>query len=431
MSVPATGDITLTGINTVFGKVTTFSLNSYAGTTVYDVTTGASTTLGATSVGSMRTAFVNTTPLGKVAKPTITVAENASVASGTLTNCVTISWSTPGGATPSGYTAQVSTDGTTFTALTTPTSTSTTHTPTSNTRYWYRIRATTAGANGAWSTASGAAVFPNQTTTPTFTPPTTSTYITFTGAAGGVASGSSDLYRAFGIRFANLQGLSTLPTYTMSFGTAGGQKNAGGGFASINVGGFYYTGGGAGGYGYNTNCGGGGGASIIVSGYGYLVVGGGGGQGDKGWAGFAGGAGGASLSSSAGTDGVGDGSSIGGTGAGHGGTAGGGGGGGGSGANANGYSGTSGGLHALSLSVGSGGEGVSDGNYGGGGGGGGWGGGGGGAAAANNPGWSGRYFAGGGGGGSTVLSATSPFASVTASGTAATYVCGGWAYAVW
>lgn len=437
MSVPASGDVTLTGINSVFGKAVGFSLASYAGTIAYDATTGAAVTLAVPI--TMRSSFLNKTPLGKVGKPTITVTENATVAGGTLTNCVTISWSAPAGATPTGYTVQVSTDGSTFTALSTPTGTSTTHTPTSNTRYWYRVRATTATANGAWSSNSGVAVFPNQTGAPTFIPPTSTTNFTFTGAAGGVGATSSYSERALGIKFSNLQVLASLPTYTMSFGGAGGSRNAGASFTSFNTG-FLYFSGGAGGNGWNTNCGGGGGASVIATSSGYLITGGGGGQGDKGLWGYTGGRGGATISSSgtAGADGTGDNSVIGGTGAGRGGRADGLGGSGGSGANANGGAGTATTIAigtpfpgATTIVVGSGGVGVTDNNYGGGGGGGGWGGGGGGAAAANNPGWGGRYFAGGGGGGSTFWSTPSPFASVTSAGAVSTYACGGWAYAVW
>ncbi len=442
MSVPASGNVTLTGINSVFGKAVGFSLASYAGTIPCDVTTGAETSLALPI--TMRSSFLNKTPLGRVGKPTIAVAENATIAGGTLTNCVTISWSAPGGATPTGYTVEVSTDGSTFATLSNPTSTSITHTPISNVRYWYRVRATTATANGAWSSNSGAAVFPYQTITPQFIPPTTTTYITITGAAGGRGAGASDFYRSKSVRFSNMQVSASLPTYTMSFGGVGADRNAGAGFTSFTTG-FLYFSGGAGGNGNNINAGGGGGASVIANPSGYLIIGGGGGNGDSGRIGGGNGGGnggtGTLSSSDAGVAGA-DGSVnavVGGTGAGRGGTAFGNGGSGGSGANANGAPGTET-VTAIGIpfpgattnTVGSGGAGTSDGNFAGGGGGGGWGGGGGGAAASNQPGWGGQFFAGGGGGGSSYSSNTgSLFNAASIVGSSVSYASSGWCYATW
>lgn len=427
MSVPATGNITLSGINTVFGKAVGYSLATYNGTTIYDVGTGTSTAIAKPI--SMRT-FANKTPLGRVGKPTISVAENASVAAGTLTNCVTISWSVPSGATPTAYTVEVSTDGTTFTALSTPTTTSTTHTPSSNTRYWYRVRATTTGAVGAWSSNSGVAVLPySSSSVATFTPPSTQTFVTITGAPGGIGVlDTSSTYRAFGIRFADLQVGST-NIFTFGFGGKGGSGTAGAAPPSFTIGTKTFSGG-IGGTGWNSNAGGGGGATVVaVNGTSFMVIGGGGGASDTSREVNGGIAGGYSFSS-----GVANGSNGGFTGT-KGAAAGGGtsyGGAGGQGANANAQSGASFSSNSASVVLGYGGYGVTNGTYAGGGGGGGYSGGGGGAAAANDDQWGGQYFAGGGGGGSSYFYYLGPpFFPAPSGGSPVSYVSSAWAYAKW
>lgn len=426
MSVPATGNITLSGINTVFSNAVGYSLATYNGTTVYDVGTGTSTAIAKPI--SMRT-FANKTPLGRVDKPTITVSETANVASGTsLSGCITISWTTPTGATPTGYAVEWSTDGTTFTALSTPTNTSTTHSPTSNTRYWYRVRATKTGSVGAWSSNSGAAVFPYKTTVATFTPPTSSTLITITGAAGGQGDASSGVYSAYGIKFSNLQG-NPAATYTLAFGGAGSGQGGGAGITSFTLGGTTFSGG-NGGTGQNTRAGGGGGASIIAAnGSSFFIVGGGGGASDTRRE-YYGGCAGSNLDSwnitAIGSDGgftgtkgaaAGGGSSIGGAG--------------GQGANANAQTGGTFFSNSTTVTLGFGGYGVTNGTYAGGGGGGGYSGGGGGAAADNDRDWGGQYFAGGGGGGSSYYQYTPFLSSPTPGAKTTIYRSPGWAYATW
>jgi hypothetical protein len=432
MSVPASGNVTLTGINSVFGKAVGFSLASYAGTIAYDVTTGAAGATLAVPI-TMRSSFLNKTPLGKVGKPTITVTENAAVAGGTLTNCVTISWSAPTGATPTGYTVEVSTDGSTFATLSNTASTSVTHTPTSNQSYWYRARATTATANGAWSSNSGAAVFPYSTSPIIFYPPVLATF-TMIGAAGGKGlSTSYPVAQTYGTRVTGLAFNDAYQT-RIAFGGAGGNGTAGAAFPSFTLGNTWS--GGAGGTGWNANAGGGGGASIIVtSGFGFLIVGGAGGGGDSGkWYGKPGGQAGNAwfswtgylFAQAAGSDGgwtttagaPARGGSISGGGAG------------GQGANRNAPAGGNG----TGYTLGAGGNGTSDDATAGGGGGGGWNGGGGGACAENQPGWGGQYQSGGGGGGMSLMSQTGIFNVVTpnpAISTIVSYPSSGWAFSTW
>ena len=432
MSVPASGNVTLTGINTVFGKATGFSLASYASSNTYDVTTGTGSTLALPI--TMRSSFLNKTPLGKVAKPTIVVTENATVAAGTLTNCVSISWSAPTGATPTGYTVEVSTDGTTFTVLSNPTSTSITHTPTANQSYWYRVRAKTTGAVGAWSSNSGVAVFPYSSSPIAFTPPVLATF-TMIGAAGGKGAATNyPVAQTYGTRVTGLAFNDAWQT-RIAFGGAGGSGTAGAGITTFSFGNNTWSGG-AGGAGWNVNAGGGGGASIIVtSGSGYLIVGGAGGGGDSGksygrvggqagnvwmpWTGY-------SMAQAPGSDGgwaatagaAAKGGSISGGGAG------------GQGANRNAPAGGSGTGYAL----GAGGNGTSDNATAGGGGGGGWNGGGGGACAENQPGWSGYYESGGGAGGMSLMSQVGIFTYIypnPATSTIVSYPCSGWAFSTW
>ena len=424
--VPAT-NISLSNINTIFGKASSAGLGSYRNTTIYDGN-GSSTAIEGTVSMSQ---FIGKGPLSQVLNFALAVTENATVASGTLTNAVTLSWTAVSGAT--GYIIQVSTDGTNFFDLGTPSSTSTSHTPVANTSYWYRVRATTSATFGAWSPVKGAAVFPYSTSPIIFYPPVLATF-TMIGAAGGKGlSTSYPVAQTYGTRVTGLAFNSPWQT-RIAFGGAGGNGTAGAAFPTFTLGNTWS--GGAGGTGWNANAGGGGGASIIVtSGFGYLIVGGAGGGGDSGksygrpggqagnaWFGWPG----YNIAYAVGADG--------GWTTGAGAAAQGGqlnaGGSGGRGANRNAPAGGSG----SGFTCGGGGNGTSDDATAGGGGGGGWNGGGGGACAENQPGWGGQFQSGGGGGGSSLMSQTGIFNVVYPSPTTSTivsYPCSGWAFSTW